>query len=492
MPLVLRNISFEAREHIEGDFWLECPIRLTPSRTSSDKSGYAPRVAQVGKAGPFRIVVKNMRAQPVGVCVWLSLPVPGATGRDCSFSASGFGPPALACFQVHVLGPGKSLTVDGVAPPGGCCQRGSVRRFAVPEGQLTARQFQKVKVAAYPLLAGGREGDATGTLAGTVPLAQCSLFVGRIVDDAPVARPQPGVAASAAGTGRSGGALAGGGRRPRDLAVYDLTRDSDDEGGGGGGAGGSSAAAVPVVRRHVAVRVCRNDGFFVTREVLVEAVEADAPPSCGSAAALESAADGAGGACQPQQRQLDTGEDEGSSGGGGSCGRGQGTSASPGSPLARAAGAASPGGSPRGAAGAAGDVAAAAAPEAPGAIGAAAAAAPPPAPMSAAEERALESFLRSAAAALTLAGPAAVGPPQPPLAGSKRARAAEAGAPPPPALLPPWLLWDVDGARLQSLRDVLGARSGCVVLSLTPGDAFVPQEVLGTQLPVAEADEAGV
>jgi len=153
--------------------WLSAPERLSPEGTSKDRPGrYEVRVAQLLTPGFFKVVVKNQRQSAVAVCIWISSPSPTGTGTGMKTLLLN---PSLACgMQAHTIQPGEALFVAGLGKPGRCCQD-KYTPFSVSAGFFSAGKYYKVKAAAYNLTpAGERTGD--------VPIAHCSLYVGRISD----------------------------------------------------------------------------------------------------------------------------------------------------------------------------------------------------------------------------------------------------------------------------------------------------------------------
>ena len=483
MPIILKRVSVAVQEKLAEDLltteglWLECPVRLTPARLSNDRPDYASRVMQISKPGPFQVVVKNDRVDPIAVVVWVAMPSSLGALTDSASRPGGLlgqhGTPVPTCPMVHIVSPGQTHTIKGFAVHSRCCQAGGVQRFSVPASQLSAQQFQKLKVAAYPVKGGAagavgacnrvEEGAQSGTLAGTVPLAQFSLYVGRIgVAAASIATPaamadptrlppppaRPAVEATVAKNNLRG------------MAVYDFSRDSDDEATGG-------AAALPAITRGLKMNVCANDGRFRTRTVPVDIVDE-------AASVLLEAHSGA-----------------------------RGSSSGWGAPVMEEMGSASESLEP----GAVPDTAATTQPvhelesaEANAARAASSTLRLDERRMTAEEERSFVAFVRRAVTACSLDLPAPMSSTRAALAGVKRVRdgghTGEAGdsdkCPPVAAadassiLAPPVLLWDMDGNPICSLRGVTAARDGCVVVSVTPGDTFVPLDVVGTQLAVEE------
>lgn len=428
MP-TLQGIEFNILIEECAGLWLPAPERLSSERLSKDRPDhYAVRVAQLSTPGVFKVEVKNQQQSAVAVCIWISSPSPTGAGTGMKTLLLN---PSLACgVQAHTIQPGEALCVAGLGKPGRCCQE-KYTPFSVSAGFFSAGKYYKVKAAAYNLTpAGERTGD--------VPIAHCSLYVGRISDSAAIMHPSPGVGAvdnmlperepdaTATGTlvGRCTPALS------RDVAVFDFSRDSDDEGAG--------ASSAPVVRPFRCIDVCVNDGLFKTHKVYVESVTLEGEPMRSESAPaqlipflqenssppLETAStDREGRVTTPPLDESD--------------------------PV----------------------------PVADDSVTAPAAVSEPPVVaqeleppvMSLEEARAFDAFLR-AAVALCPARPAMEVPP--PLAGSKRPRVDNT---------PQVLLWDTNGVRLNCLQQVLRAPGGCVIVSVKPGDHFIAQEVIGTQ-----------
>lgn len=468
MPTILKRVSVEVQEKVAEDLlatdglWLECPVRLTPARLSNDRPDYASRVMQISKPGSYQVVVKNGRADPIAVVVWVAMPssLAAASASRSGGQLGQHGTPAPTCPMVHIVSPGQEHTVKGIAAHSRCCQAGGVQRFTVPASQLSAQHFQKLKVAAYPVKRGAagvagacsivEEGAQSGTLTGTVPLAQFSLYVGRIGDATASTAPPAAMADPSRlpppPPARQAGEVAVAKNTLRGMAVYDFSKDSDDEAAGG---------ALPAITRGLNMNVCANDGQFRTRTVPVDLVDV-------TASVLLEVRGGAGGSSSsgwgaPVMEDMDSASDTAAT-------------TQPVHELESDARAAS------------------------------ATLRPAERHMTADEEQSFAAFVRRAVTACALDLPAPTPSAGAALAGIKRvrdggsrgeegdseARTAMAAGDAPSTLAPSVLLWDIDGNPLCSLRGVTAARDGCVVVSVTPGDTFVPLDVVGTQLAVEE------